>query len=91
MQKNLTPRYGIIVIILIWAVWSLSHTWKDHSMDEEQREVLRESGKLQHIESKIIRQGLDLKGGLYIVLEADIPKLISNLSDIDDERLNSIY
>jgi len=90
MQKNLTPRYGIIAIILIWAIWSLSHTWKYHSMNDEEREVLRESGKLQHIESKIIRQGLDLKGGMYIVLEADIPKLISNLSDIDDERLNSI-
>ena len=84
MQKNLTPRYGIIVIILIWAVWSLSHTWKYHSMDKEQREVLRESGKLQHIESKIIRQGLDLKGGMYIVLEADIPKymLLRELSDV---------
>ena len=81
MQKNLTPRYGIIAIILIWAIWSLSHTWKYHSMNDEKREVLRESGKLQHIESKIIRQGLDLKGGMYIVLEADIPKLISNLSE----------
>ena len=59
-------------------------------MNDEEREVLRESGKLQHIESKIIRQGLDLKGGMYIVLEADIPKLINNLSDIDDESLNSI-
>ncbi len=59
-------------------------------MNDKEREVLRESGKLQHIESKIIRQGLDLKGGMYIVLEADIPKLISNLSDIDDEKVNSI-
>ena len=90
MQKNLTPRYGIIAIILIWAVWSLSHTWKYHSMNDEEKEVLRQSGKLQHIESKVIKQGLDLKGGMYIVLEADIPKLISNLSDIEDERLNSI-
>ena len=34
------------------------------------------------IESKTIKQGLDLKGGMYIVLEADIPKLMLKLSFI---------
>ena len=37
------------------------------------------SGDLEQIESKIIRQGLDLRGGMYIVLEADIPTLVGNL------------
>ena len=45
-----------------------------------EKESLRESGQLAHIESKIIKQGLDLKGGMYIVLEADIPKLMLNLA-----------
>ncbi len=90
MQKNLSPRFGIILIILIWAVWSLSHTWKYQSMSSEEKEALRNSGELQQIESKVIRQGLDLKGGMYIVLEADIPKLISNLAEVNDEVLSSI-
>ena len=59
-------------------------------MTLEEKELLRENGELQQIESKIIRQGLDLKGGMYIVLEADIPKLISNLSAIKDDRLENI-
>ena len=51
---------------------------------------MRESGQLAHIESKIIKQGLDLKGGMYIVLEADIPKLMLNLASYKDEILESI-
>ena len=51
---------------------------------------MRESGQLAHIESKIIKQGLDLKGGMYIVLEADIPKLMLNLASYKDEILENI-
>ena len=90
MQNNLTPRYAIIAIIFSWAIWSLSFTWKFHNMNDQEKESLKESGALKHIKSKIIRQGLDLKGGMYIVLEADIPQLISNLSSIKDDRLNKI-
>ena len=31
-----------------------------------------------------------LKGGMYIVLEADIPTLIGNLAPIKDERLEAL-
>ena len=48
------------------------------------------NGELENLESKVIRQGLDLKGGMYIVLEADIPALISNLASVKDERLLKI-
>lgn len=90
MQNNLTPRYLIIGVILAWAIYALLPTWQYHNMTDEKKEELRTSGDLNKIETKIIRQGLDLKGGMYIVLEADIPTLISNLSSVDDERLKSL-
>ena len=90
MQNNLTPRYIIIAVILGWAIWSLWPTYQYQNMSEERKEELRVSGELEQVESRIIRQGLDLKGGMYIVLEADIPKLVENLAPIKDERLEAI-
>ena len=90
MEKNLTPRYLVIGLILTWAVYTLLPTWQYQKMTENQKEDLRASGKLERIETKIIKQGLDLKGGMYIVLEADIPTLLTNLATLDDERLKVI-
>ena len=90
MQKSLTPRYLIIGIILAWAVYALQPTWEYENMSEEKKEELRTSGELEKTESRIIRQGLDLKGGMYIVLEADIPMLVSNLASIKDDRLDNL-
>ena len=90
MEKNLTPRYLVIGLILTWAVYTLLPTWQYQKMTEIQKEDLRASGQLEKIETKIIKQGLDLKGGMYIVLEADIPTLLTNLATLDDERLKAI-
>ena len=90
MQHNLTPKYIIIGIMLSWTVYALYPTWQFQNMSEEKKEELRSSGDLEQIESRIIRQGLDLRGGMYIVLEADIPTLVGNLADLKDERLASV-
>jgi len=90
MQHNLTPRYLIIGIILAWAVYTLQPTWQYQNMTEDKKEELRTAGELEQVESRIIRQGLDLKGGMYIVLEADIPTLLGNLASLKDNRLKMI-
>ena len=87
MAKNLTPRYLIIALILFWAISSLLPTWRHQRLSEDQKEEMKIDGELENLESKVIRQGLDLKGGMYIVLEADIPALITNLASFKDERL----
>ena len=90
MQKSLTPRFLTIGVILAWAVYALLPTWQYQQMTKDEKEKLRTLGELEKTESRIIRQGLDLKGGMYIVLEADIPLLVSNLASMKDNRLNKI-
>ena len=89
MNKKLTPRYIIIAIILAWAIYALWPSISFQQMSEEKKETLREEGKLRAIESKIIKQGLDLKGGMYIVLEVDLPTLISGLAINKDKNLEN--
>ncbi len=89
MNKKLTPRYIIIALILSWAIYALWPSVSFQQMSEEKKETLREEGKLKSIESKIIKQGLDLKGGMYIVLEVDLPTLVSGLAINKDKDLEN--
>ena len=91
MQNDLTPRYLVILVILGWAIFSLWPTIEYQSLTDNEKEQLREEGKLDQLESKIIRQGLDLKGGMYIVLEADIPTLVKNLATNRNDKFEQVF
>jgi len=86
MKRKLTPRYIIIILVLVWAVYAIWPTVKYQNLSDDEIETMRDEGTLQDLESKIIKQGLDLKGGIYIVLEVDIPTLVSNLAINKDKR-----
>ena len=86
MSKNLTPRYIIIAIILAWALVTLWPSVKYQQLSSEDIEGMRESGTLETLENKIIKQGLDLKGGIYIVLEVDLPTLVTTLAINKDAK-----
>ena len=86
MSKNLTPRYIIIGIVLAWALLTLWPSVKYQQLSSEDIEDMRESGTLETLENKIIKQGLDLKGGIYIVLEVDLPTLVTTLAINKDAK-----
>ena len=90
MKNNLTPRYLIILVILGWSFYSLWPSIKYQTLSLEDKESLREQGKLSQIESRVIRQGLDLKGGMFIALEADIPTLVKSLASNRNEKFNNL-
>ena len=89
MNSKLTPRLLIIALVLTWAVWAIWPTIQYQGLSEVEKETLREQGKLEILESRTIKQGLDLKGGMYIVLEVDLPTLVENLAINKDNKLNS--
>lgn len=90
MENKLTPRFLIISLVLAWGIWSIWPTIQYQNYSELELETLRDEGKLQRIESRIIKQGLDLKGGMYIALEVDIPTLIQNLAINRDLKFNTV-
>ena len=90
MQDKLTPRFLLIGLVLIWGLWSLWPTVKLQNLSSEERDELAKQGRLENIESKAIKQGLDLKGGMYIVLEVDLPTLVENIAINKDQKLTSL-
>ena len=91
MQNKLTPRFLLIGLILIWGLWSLWPTFKLQTLSDNDKNILEEQGELRNLESKAIKQGLDLKGGMYIALEVDIPTLIENIAINKDQKLTSVF
>ena len=91
MQNKLTPRFLLIGLVLIWGIWSLWPTVKLQNLSNDEKDALRIEGKLEEIETKAIKQGLDLKGGMYIVLEVDLPTLIENIAINKDGKLSNIF
>ena len=72
MNKQLTPRLLIIALVLAWAIWAVWPTFQYQQLSDSEIQSLRDEGKLEQLESRSIKQGLDLKGGMYIVLELSL-------------------
>jgi len=80
MFKKNVVRFIIIGLTLVLAGYSLYWTIAYHSFSDQKQEELRTKGALGKYESRIIRLGLDLQGGMHIVMELDLPKLVETLA-----------
>ena len=90
MKNKLTPRFIIIALVLAWAIYAILPSVQYYNLTPEEKSVMKEDGTLIELEQKIIKQGLDLKGGIYIVLEVDLPTLVNNLAINKDKRFENI-
>ncbi len=74
MGKQLTPRFVLIGAAIGIAIFLLTPTIEYYFTspdDEDAREALQE---------KALKLGLDLQGGMHVVMEVNIAKLVENLA-----------
>ena len=75
MNRSLQIRGGICLVVLLVSVYLLLPTFKAVSYSAEQREAAKTDPTLKaeiaDVDAKAIRRGLDLLGGMYLVLEVD--------------------
>ena len=80
----------IIIFLLLWAVYALWPTYRFWSLSPEEKNTLETEGKLYDLNKKAISMGLDLQGGMYLVLEVDLPALVEQLAENKDEQFDEI-
>ncbi|KAA3617425.1 MAG: protein translocase subunit SecD [Calditrichaeota bacterium] len=82
MKSNSTMRIVFIFIAIITALYLLYPTINLSMMSEVEKEELQKTDNDQLIElkSKAISLGLDLQGGMHVVLEVDVRKLMEKLA-----------
>ena len=86
---NNTIRNRLITILFVFGlgIYALLPSLRYGLMDESKKSNLSDE-QVDYFESRSIKQGLDLKGGIYIVLEVDLPQLIDNLAKNKDSNFN---
>jgi preprotein translocase subunit SecD len=57
-------------------------------MDSNRKNDLLLQGKLKNLQQKVIKRGLDLQGGMYLVLEVDLINLFEQMAVNKDEKFN---
>jgi protein-export membrane protein SecD len=75
MNRSLQLRAGLCVVVLLLAIYGLYPTFQALSISQADRDAAKANptrmAQIEKIDAKAIRRGLDLKGGMYIVLEVD--------------------
>jgi len=82
-------RFTIIFLTVLAACYLLWPTYKFYSLSDKQLSSYQES-ELKELKDNAIKLGLDLQGGMYIVLEADISTLMIKSAKKMSPELESI-
>lgn len=95
MKKNLT-RIILTVVLILMALYYLYPTYRDYQLSKELSQLHGEDSanfveknyeKIKSARDGRIKLGLDLKGGMYVVLEVDVIKLLEDISKKKDDAL----
>ena len=73
-MRTLKWKWLIIIIVTVLALWQLHYSYVYFRMTQEQKENI-DPLVLKKIASRALHLGLDLKGGMHIVLQIDKSKL----------------
>jgi len=93
VKKNLRAKLIVVFLVFVAVVYFLYPTFKIATMSEVAKEKLRTENpkKFDKLMDKSLKLGLDLKGGMNLVLEVDDSKLKEEeRKDVVDRALEVI-
>jgi SecD/SecF fusion protein len=82
MSKSLQIRIGLILAVVVVCLILVYPSLKLFSLSKQEEAALP-AAELQHLKEKAIKLGLDLQGGMYLVLELDTSNLEAG-ADVTD-------
>uniref|UniRef100_Q3ANT9 Protein translocase subunit SecD n=1 Tax=Chlorobium chlorochromatii (strain CaD3) TaxID=340177 RepID=Q3ANT9_CHLCH len=81
LMKNKRFNLLLIALITLLSLWSLWPTWRDYSISQELQNArtpkdsaavaVKHRAELEEVRQKSLKLGLDLKGGMHLVMEVD--------------------
>ena len=98
MRKNLSKIVLTLVLIAL-AIYFIYPTYKDYKLKEELSKLSGQDSinfvdenaqELREVQENRIKLGLDLKGGMYVVMDVDVVKLLNDLAVRKDPQLEQI-
>ncbi len=98
MKKNLS-RIIITIVLIVLALYFLYPTYQDYNLNKDLKKLSGQDSitfvdnnnqKLLSARDKRLKLGLDLKGGMYVVMDVDVVKLLEDMSKKKDDQLTGI-
>jgi preprotein translocase subunit SecD len=85
-MKNNRFKLILIAVVAMVSVWSIWPTWRDHALTEKLKSFRSPDDSLkfaidnrvaiEYAKDKSLKLGLDLRGGMHLVMEVDIVDLV---------------
>ncbi len=91
MKSKTRNRFIIIIAVLLFAAYFLYPTVKFSMMSPAEKERLKIENpkKFFALKAKTINLGLDLQGGMHVVLEVDVKELLKRLAKNVDQTFTT--
>ncbi|MCB0727668.1 MAG: protein translocase subunit SecD [Ignavibacteriae bacterium] len=98
MKKNLS-RIVITFVLIILSLYFLYPTYQDYQFNKELSKLSgqdsidfldKNNQSITSAREKRLKLGLDLKGGMYVVMDVDVVKLLEDMANKKDEQLTVI-
>ncbi len=92
MNSSIRVKLILIIGAILLSVYLLYPTYQISTMSDENKRQLELQDKKSYLslKSKTINLGLDLQGGMHVVLEVDIKELLSQIAKNKNEIQYSI-
>jgi SecD/SecF fusion protein len=92
MKKSQKITIGVIIVLVLLSLYGLYPSMVFHSMSNDQKDALlkENSQEFYSLKNRALRLGLDLKGGMHIVLQVEKPAEGSPNTDILERALEII-
>ena len=99
-MKNKRFNLLLIAVVTLVAAWSLWPTWRDYSLSKQLssfksapdslRYILSNRDEIDNARKKSLKLGLDLKGGMHLVMEVDQVDLFEQKAWNKDAKFTAI-
>jgi preprotein translocase subunit SecD len=92
MKKSQRITIGVIVVLVLLSLYGLYPSLVFHSMTNDEKQALLDSNPTEYykLKNRALRLGLDLKGGMHIVLQVEKPAEGSPSTDVVERALEII-
>ena len=97
MKKNLS-RIVLTIVLIALAIYFIYPTYKDYTLNQDIKNLsgqdsldflIQHSDEIRSNQEKRIKLGLDLKGGMYVIMDVDVIKLLEDLAKKKDDALTT--
>ncbi len=99
-MKNKRFNLLLIVVVTVVAIWSLWPTWRDYTLTKQVNSLgssrdsltfaVNHRDEIENARKKSLKLGLDLKGGMHLVMEVDQVDLFDQKAWNKDEKFFAI-